>query len=183
MIVLASNLHIKCQGLQQILRSDQRMQSPPQSQLYIPLMSQLIMMRSNCSPSKLNVSESCSSDWSPQAAARQSHRLSALREGVLLVVGLLGLPIIGVLVVVGGAVCTCTLAIVSDVSGLTRELPIASHRRLPPSCTQGEVKSGQWADSTTKVTGANLLPSSCRASGRHQRSRPGSLPAQRGEHA
>jgi hypothetical protein len=35
------------------------MQPPPQYQLYIPLMSQLVMMRSNVfSPSKLNVSES-----------------------------------------------------------------------------------------------------------------------------
>jgi hypothetical protein len=109
--MLASNLHIKCQGLQQILRSDQRMQSPPQYQLYIPQVSQLVMMRSNVfSPSKLNVSESCSSDWSPQAAARQSHRLIDLREGVLLVVRLLGLAVIGVLVVVGCAVCTCTSA-------------------------------------------------------------------------
>jgi hypothetical protein len=69
-----------------------------------------MMMRSNVSPSKLNVSESCSSDWSPQAAARQSHQLIDLREGVLLVVRLLSLAIIGVLVVVGCAVCTCTLA-------------------------------------------------------------------------
>ena len=74
-------------------------------------MSQLVMMRSNVfSPSKLNVSESCSSDWSPQAAARQSHQLADLREGVLLVLRLLDLPIIGVLLVVGRAVGTCTLA-------------------------------------------------------------------------
>ena len=35
-------------------------------------------------------------------------------------------------------------------------------------------------DSTTEVRGTNLLPSSCRASRRHQQSRPGSWPAYRG---
>ena len=94
-------------------------------------MSQLMMMRNDCSPSKLNVSESCSSDWSPQAAARQSRQLMAdLGEGVLLVVRLLGLAIIGVLVVVGGAVCTCTSAIASGVSGSCRWLAVEASAQL-----------------------------------------------------